>query len=480
MTTDNMPQAGDYSSARKARADAFIAAVRAGTAYQTGVRFSVPARYAFYAILVISLLWPRYFYLRVPGLPGISPFVVLAYAAMALLIPYALIVDRAFYQFSRVVRISLVAWALFGLFLAWRLVSSLFGAPMAGDVPIVIFFRQFPPLAVFFPLSAIMMLDSDVRQTAFRIILVAILVIALGGFVEVVADTRLLPLLGLDRFAAGGVFVNEFTNNFYRDNSLRAQSTFTQPLVFGQFAAAFAPLCLALARRESWNWRVVAGAAFAACIYCVWLSTARSALLALIVSTTTYLLLTLVNRFTFRWILLSVGLVLLVLLMWSAYQVGDLIAAAVGHSADNLNSATARQSMMEMSFSRVSDSPLIGFGDGTARWLAGIIANRSDFATIDSLYLSILVQNGYPGIVLWMAFMAVALLMAVRNGLEGATAAIRDVNCAIAALVAAMAVGLSVLSIEDNMSFVYLLAGVVMVDRLSTRTAPGRLGRAVF
>jgi O-antigen ligase len=479
MITDDAASGGDYNNARRNRAEALVAAMQAGTAFQTGVRFSAVTRYAFYTTLILSLLWPRYFYLRVPGLPGLSPFIIFGYASIGLLI-YALAVDRAFAPFTRIVRVSVVAWTLFAIFVSWRLLCSALGAPIAGDVPIMIFFRQFPPLAIFFPLGAVLLMDEDVRRTSLRIILVAILVMALGGMVEVVTDTRLLPLLGLDRFAAGGVFVNEFTSNFYRDNSLRAQSTFTQPLVFGQFAAAFAPLCLSLIRHESWNWRVVAAAAFAACLYCVWLSTARSGLLALIVSLTTYAMLTLVSPARYRWLLLCGAMILLIILIWSAYQVGDLLAAAVGHTADNLNSAMARQSMIDMSFSRAHDSPFVGFGDGSARWLAGMMANRSDFATIDSLYLSILVQNGFPGIGLWFAFMAVVLLMAVRNALEGATGAIRDLNCAIAALVAAMTVGLSVLSIEDNMSFVYLMAGVVMIDRLTTRSAPGRLGRAIF
>lgn len=476
MTDKAIQEPEDQIFSRRAKTDVFLAMIRAQTSTTRWITFSPVSRVGFYLLLCLALLWPRYFYLALPGFPGISPFIIAAYLAILLLLPYTLIKDRAYRSLGETVRSSYLPWVVFVAFVLWRLLTSLLGPPLAGEIPILNFLRQFPPLAVFFILSATFMRDPDLRRTAFRIILVAILFIAFAGFVEILSDTRLLPLFGLDRFAAGGVFVNEFTNNFYRDNSLRAQSIFTQPLVLGQFAGAAAPFCLALVRHESWPWRAVAMAAFAACLYCVWISTARSGVLVLIVSMMTFGVLSLINRWRYRWLMLIVALVILVIVAVNAYQLGDLLAAVIGKSADNLNSANARETMLEMSLSRAATSPIIGFGDGTARWLAGVMVERGDFATIDSLYLSILVQNGYPGLMLWIGFMVVTLVIAVNNALEAVSEAVRAINCAIAGIVAGMGVGLSVLSIEDNMSFVYLMAGVVVVDRLTRRTVPSRIG----
>jgi hypothetical protein len=76
--------------------------------------------------------------------------------------------------------------------------------------------------------------------------------------------------------------------------------------------------------------------------------------------------------------------------------------------------------------------------------------------------------------------MSALIMMAVRNALEGANAYVRAINSAIAAFLVGMGVGFSVLSIEDNVALVFLFAGMVIADRLGTRSSPGRLGGAVF
>ncbi len=244
---------------------------------------------------------------------------------------------------------------------------------------------------------------------------------------------------------------------------------------------ALIPLCVALFFNESSRWRIVAACAFFGCLYGVYISTARSGLLVLLVASGIYATLTFVNRFQYRWILLGGAALLLLVLTISASQAGDLLAEMIGHSTDNLNSARYREIMLGLTFDRAAESPLIGYGDGSAKWLAGITIDHSgSLATIDSQYLSVLLHNGYPGLVLWVGFLVVLIMMAVRNALEGATPYIRAVNSAIAAYVAGMMVGFSVLSIEDNMVMVYLFAGIVMADRLSTRSGPSRWERAVF
>lgn len=244
---------------------------------------------------------------------------------------------------------------------------------------------------------------------------------------------------------------------------------------------AMAPLCAALFFSEAARWRIVAACAFFCCLYGVYVSTARSGLLVLLVASGIYATLTVVNRFRFRWILLGGAGLLLAILTVLASQAGDLLAEVIGHSTDNLMSARYREIMLDLTFDRAAESPIIGYGDGSAKWLGGIAIDHSGgLATIDNQYLSVLLHNGYPGAFLWIAFLVVMMLMAVRNALEGATPYIRAVNSAIAAYIGGMMVGFSVLSIEDNMVMVYLFAGIVTADRLSTRSGPSRWEQALF
>jgi O-antigen ligase len=253
----------------------------------------------------------------------------------------------------------------------------------------------------------------------------------------------------------------------------------TQPLVLGQFAGALVPLCAALAINEKAGWRYASMIAVFGCMYCVFVSTSRSGLLVFIVANLFFVLLMTLNWFKYRWLILTLSLAIASVVSLYAFYLGDALTQVVGGTADNLSSARIREIMVSDALTRASESPWMGHGDGTAQFLAGV-TGPTGMATIDSLYLSILIHGGYVGLVLWVAFMSALIMMAVRNALEGANAYVRAINSAIAAFLVGMGVGFSVLSIEDNVALVFLFAGMVIADRLGTRSSPGRLGGAVF
>ena len=469
----------DASLARRERHAALISALADGRMNLSERSFGKPLAYAFYALLVVSVLWPRYFYLSLPGLPGLSGFVLYSIAFALIAVPFAIYSRNALPPLLQIIRRSPVLVGLFAAFVFWRALTSAIAPPLSAETAWFTFTRIFLPIGVYFIISTVFFMDRQIYRTALRVILVLIIVAGIGGLVEVEMNMRLLKILGLDDNAAGANVAKSFMNNFYRDGSLRAQSVFTQPLVYGQFMASIAPLCVALFFNEDKRWRMVAAAAFAFCLYSVFISTSRSALICGCVAGLVFTILMLVNRFQYRWILLAASALLLVLAISFAYQLGEFVVSIIGRSRDNLASADGREVMITQSLKYASEAPVFGYGDGSAKWLGGL-STGDGLATIDSQYLSVLLHNGYPGVILWTVFLAAMIFLAVRNAMEGSSPSVRAVNSAIAAFVAGMMMGFSVLSIEDNMVMVYLLSGLVMVDRLSTRSVSSRFGRVVF
>ena len=469
----------DASMARRERHAALISALAQGRTQISERSFGKPLAWSFYALLIIAILWPRYFYLSLPGLPGLSAFVLYSMAFALVITPFALYSTNAIPPFLRIIQRSPVLVGIFLLFVFWRMLTSAIAPPLSAETSWFTFTRIFLPIGVYFVISAVFFMDRDIYRTSLRVLLVLIIIAGLGGVAEVEMNMRLLKILGLNESAAGGRLADSFMNNFYRDGSLRAQSVFTQPLVFGQFMAAFAPLCVALFFNESKKWRAVAAIAFTFCLYSVFISTSRSALIGSFVAGLTFIMLMLVNRFRYRWIMLAGLALLLCIATISAFQLGEFAASVIGSTRNNVESANLRQVMVAQSLKYASEAPVFGYGDGSAKWLGGL-STGDGLATIDSQFLSVLLHNGYPGLILWTSFLVVMIIMAVRNAMEGSSPVVRAVNSAIAAFVAAMMMGFSVLSIEDNMVMVYLFAGMVMVDRSSTRSVSGKISIAAF
>lgn len=464
----------DASLVRRERHAALISALAVGRMNFSERSFGKPLACAFYALLVMSVLWPRYFYLSVSGLPGLSGFVLYSIAFALIAVPFAIYSRNALPPLLEIIRRSPVLVGLFAAFVFWRALTSAIAPPLSSETSWFTFTRTFLPIGVYFIISTVFFMDRQIYRTALRVILVLIIVAGIGGLVEVEMNMRLLKILGLDNHAAGGIIAKSFMNNFYRDGSLRAQSVFTQPLVFGQFMAAIAPLCVALFFNEDKRWRLVAAVAFAFCVYSVFISTSRSALICGCVAGLVFTILMFVNRFHRRWIFLVIAALLLAVAVLFSYQLGELVASVIGSSRDNLASAAFREVMITQSLKYASEAPVFGYGDGSAKWLGGL-STGDGLVTIDSQYLSVLLHNGYPGVILWTSFLVAMLFLAVRNAMEGNSPSVRAINSAIAALAAGMMMGFSVLSIEDNMVIVYLFAGIVMIDRFTTTTVSRRL-----
>lgn len=427
--------------------------------------YDLPLTAGFTILLLVAFLWPRYFYLQVGGF-GVSLFIVSTFFFVSFIVPIGLMYPRVAANFIGQISRSGYVWFAFIMTFSWRLLTSAIAQPINGELPFATFLRSHLAIAAYFLIGSVFFLDKRMRRRFPFFIIVIVFPIALLGLVEYLTETKILILTGLSRFAISNANLNGILLETFRSGHYRVQSLFSQPLVFGQFMAAMLPVCLAVAGVTRGGWRFAAWSAVFLCLESIWISTSRSAIFVAVVAGVSYAVLRFASRSRNKRVTLLVCTFVLLYVGGTASLVSDSTSLITGQTLEEQISSEARGAMLERTFEQASRSPVFGAGDGSSKWLAGIIGKDGDVATIDSLYLSIILCNGYLGLIFTVTLFIAIIIMGTQNALNASTVESRIINAGLTALVVGLSVGFSVLTIEDNLVFVYLSAAYMMADRI--------------
>jgi hypothetical protein len=412
--------------------------------------------YAFLALL-LSVVWPRYGFYSVGPIDA-TPYTIMAILAWAVVPAALLLMPAAGRQLWRAVSVRPVMFSVLISWILWRALSSAIG-PNPG-FSLTYLAREVVYLLPLLPLVILMTQQPDGRRLALSCILLATAIVTVVALVEMITGQSIIRLLSL-RFSGDSqrlALIAE--SNFGRGSSgIRIQSVFNHPIVFAQFLAWAAPFLLftAMGRTRMWM-RLTALGCLAALPVLILATDARSGLIALAAALTTYGAIVLVRRvglFSLQSAAATFLAIALVLGAFSAGQgtVGGLIQ---GRNAVEVSSTQARSAMFERGLSEISASPIVGFGDGMSPQYAGL-RGRNGLLTIDSAFLSSLLDSGWMGLSMQLAVWGLALVFAARAALHPRATGF-DVAVA-ASLVGVMSV-FAVLSIMDNLSLIYISIGL--------------------
>lgn len=131
-----------------------------------------------------------------------------------------------------------------------------------------------------------------------------------------------------------------------------------------------------------------------------------------------------------------------------------------GRSNAEVQSNLARDEMIRRGFEATSDSPITGYGHGQSAIKAGV-AGRNDFLTIDNYYLSAMVDFGFVGLSLLLAFLTSIIIVGLRAACATADDFTRSIIVAMTAAAAGLIPGLFVISSWDSTVIIFLVAGIV-------------------
>lgn len=406
--------------------------------------------------ILVSVVWPRYIFFHPGGLPGFNPNTALTlFSCMALLGAYL-------WSPSLSTRISEVASANKKLFLfiscyiAWKLLCAFTSPYGAGSV--LALFRELAFLDTYILIglfaSAMGMSESVIRTLRLCLILTLII----GAYEALKSANPLTAYAGSGIDGASTDAIRSITASKIRGGVYRLQSTFDHPIAFAQFLAATAPLALLQVQAsQGWGkrafWLIVSILAVAE----VYLTGSRAGLLAVLASIAIFIT-TMWMRYVTKGGTARLKALLMLPVIAAAITAVALASVYVssGTTRHEYTSTQARLQMLYNASDALVDSPITGFGFGTSGIKAGLVGETGGL-TIDSLPITLALDHGYVGLLLFIAAVILPLAKYISSSVQTGNQNYHRSAATAASLLGILTV-FSFLSITQNMSLLWLLA----------------------
>jgi O-antigen ligase len=422
---------------------------------------------AFSLLVYLAVLWPRLlvFALGFTNQTPLSALTVAMFLGALFLFATRPAVMRHYYGSSQLG----IAVALFLALILCKYISAFGGQDPPGSVNVLN--NTISYYMSFFIIGLAMFADPRNEENFPRILLIAGLVAAVLGIYEMLRQNALTVEFGwVFNFGAPQSFAGEnLKANTYRGGLLRAKSTFMHPIVFGQFVAACLPLAFLInpeGKSKLWRWTMV----FIALGLAILATNTRSPLVGAAVSFAVYGGLGILALRRSRTVIM-LAIVIAALAMTIFLVFGEDVTSLIsGRTAEEVSSSQARNLMFERAFFALDGSPIFGYGEGRSVFVAGIFT-AAGVLTIDSLYISYLIDNGYLGVGVFAIFFSYVFLVGIRGLRRLVDEQKKRRLRAVMAFVASLLFGQSILSLQDNLVFAYLGAAYIIAGAASARSS---------
>lgn len=429
--------------------------------------------------LLAQLLWPRYFFVQIAG-KGISGYtamsILLLVCAMA-----SFIVRRRFHRnvMDGMLR-SKILIAAFVLLWAWRLICDFAVGNVSQAVQTAINFLY---IGSWFVSGMIIFADEKMRAALPYFLFLGALGATVAAAIEVQTGTPIARVLGL---SGQSYLLNSFADDMARGGTARVRSLFVHPILYGQFLAGLLPFALYFffaGRMQDKVLGLLLAAFIAAAL--LW-SNARSPLIVAVVGAGCFMAFYLFDlRRRARLFFAVIGLSLVV--ASTPLGLAALEQIQSGRTSEEANSTTGRKIQMERGQTALRKSPIMGFGEGAAIEYASTRNDAKQIASVDNYFLSSTVDFGYGGLATLLLFLTFLVFQGVRAIYSTPWNRMRTLNCAVLSSAIALVAGLTVISIDDTLSLVFLMAGFLIaasgvpaVFRREERAARARMEAAAI
>lgn len=409
--------------------------------------------------LLLSALWPRYVAFFLPGLPSINATRI-ANIVMVVFILYGFASTNDFRNaISESFKKSPWIFSAFATFLLIKL-ASVFSSisPFQSGYQ---FLNESYVHFLCLPLGIYIAQDRDRLLQLSKYLFYVLVIVAFVGILEYVLKKNLFasfvdPTNDYVAFA-----VSEKT----RGGVYRAQSTLGYPIVYGEYMVlAFCLATYYLSTLKSHTRFLLEWFGFLLVLISSYICGSRSAIVAaLLVFIYLCLKEPLINfleknislwKLT-RWVFASAVLSAVVIVLTG------LVYDRVFGAGNDQQSNQLRQMMVQRSFEVIQASPLLGYGVGNAPQVVGISTSAKGYFTLDSYYLSILVDSGIPAFFLFIALHLLIGWQAIKIASVSGEK-LRRFLLGIFLLVMVSLFYKSILSQLDNHYIFFLVAGITL------------------
>lgn len=432
----------------------------------------------FWAYSVTLLLWPNYLAIALPGLPWITTARLFATPMLLTILIYAS-TSLPFKQTMRE-RLALIRplWILVAIFAVIQAVSvAVSPKPMLSLNRV--FNNEVVWTGMFF--AAVWVLRSPRSLERWFIAYVAmIFILGLLGVWEAHLQRVIWANSVPSIFQIDDPNVQKILGGSYRlTGQYRVQTTATTPLSFAEAIALAVPFLLYLMDTYRRLW------VFFAClviegliVYGLIQSDARLGFVAFILGHFLYIAFLGVDLWrSNKHSLLGPSLifslpVLLAIGLSMVLFVGRIRVRVVG-SGQHTFSNEARIDQMAAALEKIWGSPFLGFGAGEGAMKLGFV-NPSGEATIDSYFLSILMDYGIIGFLVFYGMLAYAIVLSFSLALRSSAQMVRRLSAALGIFLIQFVVIKIVLSQEANHPLVFIALGSLATVAYFSENPPPR------
>lgn len=417
----------------------------------------------FFLFMVVSLIWPKYIALNLPGVPWIS----LERLVMFVLLTIALLqIATSLRMRTEIADILKSHQLIMRMFLGWIVLHLLMSAA-SGFSNISRDINDHIMWHLPFLLSAWIMSQPGNSEKFLKLMLIFALVIT----AVVIPEVRMGKPMWTD-YIPPYLLAEEFYNSIIADGAqrfgeYRAKSVFSVTVVFAEFIGMAGPFVLfAIFHAKTW-WRAGLGAALFALLFtAAWYTNSRTALAVFVVAIPAFMLMWAVRRYRIE---ARNNDLLGTAVLWAYPAFAAFVAAAVllvprirvrvlGGSGTQ-NSNDARSAQWDMAIPQIIKNPL-GYGSGTVSERVPY-TNLGGHFTIDAYPINLLIEYGVLGFLLFAGFFITAVWVGARCYLKADNR--EDMVAGAAALaILSFLVSRTILSSEGGVALAFVLAGLII------------------
>ena len=409
--------------------------------------------------LLFELVWPRYALLRLPGgLPGLSPNRICQ--GLMLVTWFYLVLKGYNYRQLLVNRINnhrtlfmaaavLLSLKFLSVFISPQIFNSLKG-----------FADDFLSIYLIFIVSLTIVEDLRDVKRIFSVLLIGIgIVCTLGVAESIVRHNLFFEWLEID-----SNYMHEAMEEKIRAGAYRIQSTFAHPLTFSEFIVVCTPIVL-LALFTEYSSFFKSGLLLmlvGIMGYCVFETGSRSGVGGFLLSIGCYVIMMSIRQIKVTKSAIRAGSYFLVLIaavflmVTATYAISDLL---IGKTTRELNSGLVRIEMWRDGIQLALEQPFLGYGERMAASTLGFKSGTG--FTIDSYYLSILLNSGFFSLLLYIYLLAYLCWTAVRFGLRDEKSG--SIVLSLGVMIVVFLVMQSILSLTDNHGIFMVLFPFVLI-----------------
>lgn len=434
-------------------------------------------RFLFWSYWLSLMLWPNYLALELPGLPWITVTRLFGGPLLFLLLFYAS-TSRPFRE-QMIDALSAASWV-------WKMVVGLsvvaFFSNFLSPYPYVSFNKYFNNqiiwTGVFFASVWLFRTNGSITFWARCFVIMAIAT-SLIGLVE--ADRqRILWADSIPSFLkVEDPAVIRLLSGIFRYGQYRISATTMSPLSFAEFLGLSTPFLLyfLIKSRNLFVW--IALLAADALVFVAILNTdARLGMVG-------WFLAHGAMGFLFGWRLWRASKTsllgpaitlsypaLMVVFAGAIFTIGRLRVLVLGDGS-GAASDNARLIQREMMWPVLAKSPVIGFGTGTAANKVGFKGGGGDVVTLDSYFMTIAVDHGVLGFLLFYGLVVGGIIFAAKLALDR-TDPEAELAIPIAVCLSAYLLIKLVLSQVANNTILFMILGILVALAWRIREAGGR------